>query len=64
MVHFTTEDNSGLLKIKDLSGRILKTIAVSENSGMTIPVKELASGLYIMSYENEKGITSTTFIRQ
>ncbi|MBK6446771.1 MAG: T9SS type A sorting domain-containing protein [Bacteroidetes bacterium] len=63
-VRFHDNETSGNLTVKDLTGRILHTESLKNQMETTVHLNDLSPGIYFVSLENEKGIFSSSFIRQ
>jgi hypothetical protein len=63
-VLFVSDERSALrlITITDLSGRTLKTLAVSNEHQATIPVTDLPAGIYLVSIQTEQGFETRKVI--
>ena len=58
-VRLASEINSGTITLTDLNGRVVLTKEVSTNaSEISVDVSNLASGMYTLHVQSEKGVNS------
>ena len=63
VLNIETDANKNLIKIIDLSGKVISTYSVQENK-ISLKVQHLPKGIYIVEIENEKGKTISKFIKK
>ncbi|HRH67095.1 MAG TPA: T9SS type A sorting domain-containing protein [Bacteroidia bacterium] len=63
-VRFDENQNSTLLSIKDITGRVLQKESLQNQNEVKLQLKNFTPGIYLLSVENGQTVRSSRFIRQ